>query len=56
MAKKENAIELGTKPIGKLEYCIQAIEECGITANDIWFPSMSIRKTRPTIIYNTFNQ
>ena len=41
---------------GKLEYCIQAIEECGITANDIWFPSMSIRKTRPTIIYNTFNQ
>ncbi|MBR5193666.1 MAG: DUF1080 domain-containing protein [Bacteroidaceae bacterium] len=41
---------------GKLEYCIQAIEECGITANDLWFPSMSIRKTRPTIIYNTFNQ
>ena len=41
---------------GKLEYCIQAIEECGITANDIWFPSMSIRKTRPTIIYNTYNQ
>ena len=41
---------------GKLGYCIQAIEECGITANDIWFPSMSIRKTRPTIIYNTFNQ
>ena len=41
---------------GKLEYCIQAIEECGITADDIWFPSMSIRKTRPTIIYNTFNQ
>jgi len=40
---------------GKLEYCIQAIEECGITANDIWFPSMSIRKTRPCIIYNTFN-
>lgn len=41
---------------GKLEYCILAIEECGITADDIWFPSMSIRQTRPVIIYNTFNQ
>ena len=41
---------------GKLEYCILAIEECGITADDIWFPSMSIRQTRPVIIFNTFNQ
>ena len=40
---------------GKLEYCIEAIKECGITAQDIWFPSMSIRHTRPVIIYNTFN-
>ena len=37
---------------GKLEYCIEAIEKCGITANDIWFPSMSIRHTRPVVIYN----
>ena len=40
---------------GKLEYCIEAIEQCGITADDIWFPSMSIRRTRPVVIYNTFN-
>ena len=40
---------------GKLEYCIEAIEQCGITTDDLWFPSMSIRKTRPVIIYNHFN-
>ena len=37
---------------GRLEYCIEAIEKCGITAEDIWFPSMSVRRTRPVIIYN----
>jgi histidinol phosphatase-like PHP family hydrolase len=37
---------------GKLEYCIEAIEKCGITADDIWFPSMSTRRTRPVVIYN----
>jgi histidinol phosphatase-like PHP family hydrolase len=39
---------------GKLEYCMEAIRQCGITAQDIWFPSMSIRRTRPVVIYNTF--
>ena len=39
---------------GKLEYCIEAIEQCGITPEDLWFPSMSIRRTRPVVIYNTF--
>ncbi|MGM9758723.1 MAG: family 16 glycoside hydrolase [Parabacteroides sp.] len=39
---------------GRLEYCIEAIEQCGITADDIWFPSMSIRRTRPVVIYNHF--
>ena len=39
---------------GKLEYCIEAIEQCGITLVDLWFPSMSIRRTRPVVIYNTF--
>ena len=38
---------------GKLEYCIEAIEQCGITPDDLWFPSMSIRRTRPVVIYNT---
>ena len=37
---------------GRLEYCVEAIEACGLTAEDIWFPSMSIRKDRPTVIYN----
>ena len=40
---------------GKLEYCIEAIEQCGITTDDLWFPTMSIRKSRPVIIYNHFN-
>ena len=40
---------------GKLEYCIETIKECGITIDDLWFPSMSIRKTRPVVIYNKFD-
>ena len=35
---------------GKLEYCIEAIEKCGITADDIWFPSMSVRRSRTVIL------
>ena len=40
---------------GKLEYCIEAIKECGITIDDLWFPSMSIRKTRLVVFYNKFD-
>ena len=40
---------------GKLEYAIQAVKECGLTADDIWFPSMSIRNTREVVDYNHFN-
>ena len=36
---------------GRLEYALQAIDSCGLTASDIWFPSMSIRSQRPTVIY-----
>lgn len=39
---------------GRLEYCIEAIERCGLTADDIWFPSMSVRRSRPVVLYNTF--
>ncbi|MDO4756839.1 MAG: DUF1080 domain-containing protein [Parabacteroides sp.] len=39
---------------GKLEYCLEAIRQCGITTDDLWFPSMSIRRTRPVVIYNSF--
>lgn len=37
---------------GKLEYCMEAVEQCGLTPDDLWFPSMSIRQTRPVVIYN----
>ena len=40
---------------GRLEYALEAIEACGLTPEDIWFPSMSIRSTRPTVIYNHFD-
>lgn len=40
---------------GKLEYCMEAIKECGITVEDLWFPNMSIRKTRTVVIYNKFD-
>jgi len=36
---------------GRLEYCLDAIEQCGLTADDIWFPSMSIRATRKAVAY-----
>lgn len=35
---------------GRLEYCIEAINKCGLTPSDLWFPTMSIRSTRkPTL-------
>lgn len=37
---------------GKLEYCLEAVEQCGLTPDDLWFPSMSIRLKRPVVIYN----
>ena len=40
---------------GRLEYALEAIEACGLTADDIWFPSMSIRSGRPVVIYNHFD-
>ena len=39
---------------GRLEYALEAVQACGLTADDIWFPSMSIRSGRPVIIYNHF--
>lgn len=37
---------------GKLEYCLQAVKECGLTADDLWFPTMSVRREREVVIYN----
>ena len=39
---------------GRLEYALEAIDACGLTPADIWFPSMSRRGERPTVIYNHF--
>ena len=61
MAKKRGLkFTFGTNNVdahfGKLEYAIRAIHECGITSSDIWFPSMSIRKTRSVVDYNHFGK
>lgn len=39
---------------GKLEYSLEAVKACGLTPDDLWFPTMSIRRTRPVVIYNKF--
>ena len=39
---------------GRLEYSIDMARRCGLTRDDIWFPSMSTRSSRPTILYNHF--
>ena len=39
---------------GRLEYVLEAVQACGLTSDDIWFPSMSIRSGRPVVIYNHF--
>ena len=40
---------------GRLEYALQAVKECGLTKEDMWFPPMSIRKDRETVDYNHFS-
>ena len=39
---------------GRLEYSIDMTRKCGLTVEDMWFPSMSTRASRPTVIYNNF--
>ena len=39
---------------GRLEYSLEAVEKCGLTADDIWFPAMSVRRGRPVVLYNKF--
>lgn len=41
---------------GRLEYSLQAAQDCGITKEDIWFPSMSKRANHPVTIYNDFTK
>ena len=39
--------------IGRLEWALEAVKACGVTKDDMWFPSDSIRLTRKALIYNT---
>lgn len=39
---------------GRLEYCVEAVKECGLEPSDIWFPSMSTRASRKAVNYNNF--
>ncbi len=39
---------------GRLEHSIDVARECGLTAEDMWFPNLSTRAFRPTVIYNHF--
>ena len=39
---------------GQSEYAIGAVNECGLTAGDMWFPPMSRRAGRKAVDYNHF--
>lgn len=39
---------------GQLEYALDMVDACGLTASDIWFPTQSVRARRPFIPYNVF--
>ena len=40
---------------GRLEYSLEAVEKCGLTIEDMWFPTMSVRRDREVVIYNHFD-
>ncbi|MCF0197260.1 MAG: DUF1080 domain-containing protein [Bacteroidaceae bacterium] len=41
---------------GRLEYCVECIRDCGLTPQDMWFPTMSKRAQHPVVIYNDFSK
>ena len=43
-----------TADFGRLEYALDLVKECGLTAGDVWFPSMSTRASRKPVAWNTF--
>ena len=40
---------------GRLEYSLDLARECGLKAEDMWFPSMSTRAGRKAVQYNKFD-
>ena len=45
----------GDADFGRLEYALDMVDACGLTAKDIWFPSESVRARRPFVPYNWLN-
>ncbi|MGN0847911.1 MAG: family 16 glycoside hydrolase [Kiritimatiellia bacterium] len=41
---------------GRLEYALDMVDACGLTAADIWFPKDSVRARRAFIPYNVFRK
>lgn len=39
---------------GRLEYALEMVDVCGLTAEDMWFPVDSVRAQRSFVPYNTF--
>lgn len=39
---------------GRLEYCTEMVEKCGLTVEDMWLPIMSHRSQREVVDYNGF--
>jgi hypothetical protein len=37
----------GDRDLGRLEYCIQMIKECGLTWKDMWMPGLQATKPKP---------
>ncbi|MCQ2143835.1 MAG: DUF1080 domain-containing protein [Bacteroidales bacterium] len=40
---------------GRLEYSLGMARRCGLTKDDMWFPTMSTKAERPVILYNFFD-
>ena len=36
----------------RIDRVLEAVDECGLTAEDLWFPTMSVRGTREVVLYN----
>lgn len=41
---------------GKLEYCLEMVNACRLTKEDMWFPTMSRRAERKVVLYNKFDK
>ena len=42
--------------VGRLEWALESVAECGIEKEDMWFPPDSVRLSRPAVIYNKIKE